>query len=308
MTSSQTISVVGAGLMGVGIATHFARFGLPVRLFDVDPKRIAEVPGVARSILAELADSGRFDGAQADTTVARLRGVTDLEALAGSDLVIEAAPERLALKHRLYADLERVLGDDAIIASNTSGFPPDQLAEGMRRPQRLLIAHFWNPPHFIPLVELVPGTATDPALLQRLHALLVDNALESVILKRAVPGFVGNRIQFAILREALHLLQEGVADAATIDTVMKASLGRRYGMVGPLEAADMGGLDTFLDISRHLMPELAKDEHVLAVLEQKVAAGQTGVRSGEGFYQWDVARRERIKRRREHQLRHALLP
>ncbi|WP_241088164.1 3-hydroxyacyl-CoA dehydrogenase family protein [Pseudomonas viridiflava] len=132
--------------------------------------------------------------------------------------------------------------------------------------------------------------------------------LETVLLEKAAPGFIGNRLQFALLREALHIVQSGIADADTVDRVMRASLGRRYGMVGPLEAADMAGLDTFIDISTHLMPQLAHGTEVIELLKEKVAAGNTGLRSGQGFYRWDEARHERLLSRRGHQLRFALKP
>ncbi|MDV7211665.1 3-hydroxyacyl-CoA dehydrogenase family protein [Azotobacter beijerinckii] len=307
MTASPLV-ILGAGLMGIGIATHFARHGHRVLLRDPSAERLAEVPAVARSILAELADAGRFDRALTEATLARLATTARLEEVAGARLLIEAIPERLDFKRALYAELERLVDAEAIIASNTSGLPPDALAEGMRHPERLLIAHFWNPPHLIPLVEIVPGSATRAGHLEDVRALLAGMELEAVVLDKAIPGFVGNRLQFAILREALHIVQSGAASAETVDRVMRASLGRRYAMVGPLEAADMGGLDTFLDISRHLMPTLAKDESVLAMLEETVGEGRTGLRSGEGFYRWDDVRRERILQRRAHQLRHALKP
>lgn len=307
MTASPLV-ILGAGLMGIGIATHFARHGHRVLLRDPSAERLAEVPAVARSILSELADAGHFDRALTEATLARLATTARLEAVAGARLLIEAIPERLELKRALYAELERLVDAEAIIASNTSGLPPDALAEGMRHPERLLIAHFWNPPHLIPLVEIVPGSATRAGYLAHVEALLAGMELEAVVLDKAIPGFVGNRLQFAVLREALHIVQSGAASAETVDRVMRASLGRRYAMVGPLEAADMGGLDTFLDISRHLMPTLAKDETVLALLEETVGRGRTGLRGGEGFYRWDDARRERVLQRRAHQLRHALKP
>ncbi len=159
-----TLAVLGAGLMGIGIACHFARHGHRVRLYDTDPSRLAEVPAVAAAILHELQESGQFDVVHQQAVLARLAGTTSLSDLAESTLLIEAIPERLPLKHALYAQLETLIADDAIIASNTSGLPPDSLAAGMRHPQRLLIAHFWHPPHFIPLVEVVPGSVTRPEL------------------------------------------------------------------------------------------------------------------------------------------------
>ncbi|WEE05316.1 3-hydroxyacyl-CoA dehydrogenase family protein [Serratia marcescens] len=305
---SSDYAVLGAGLMGVGIATHFIRHGHEVLLYDPDPQRREEAPAVASGILAELSDVGQFDNDERDAALVRLRVTGDLNAVARARLLIEAIPERLELKHALYEQLEGLIADDAVIASNTSGLPPDELAARMTHPQRLLIAHFWHPPHLIPLVEIVPGSATEPRHLAAVQALLGEMDLEAVLLERAAPGFVGNRLQFAVLREALHIVHSGIASAEVVDQVMRASLGRRYAMVGPLEAADMTGLATVADIARHLFPELATGDEMMALVEQRLQRGDSGQRSGRGFYLWDEARRERIQRRRAHQLRFALKP
>lgn len=305
---SSDYAVLGAGLMGVGIATHFIRHGHEVLLYDPDPQRLAEAPAVASGILAELSDVGQFAHIERGAALARLRVTGDLNAVARARLLIEAIPERLELKHALYEQLEGLIADDAVIASNTSGLPPDELAARMTHPQRLLIAHFWHPPHLIPLVEIVPGRATEPRHLAAVQALLGEMALEAVLLERAAPGFVGNRLQFAVLREALHIVHSGIASAEVVDQVMRASLGRRYAMVGPLEAADMTGLATVADIARHLFPELATGDEMMVLVEQRLQRGDSGQRSGRGFYLWDEARRERIQRRRAHQLRFALKP
>lgn len=302
------ISVLGAGLMGVGIATHFARFGHDVWLYDTDSNRIADIATVASGILDELIATDAFSGTDKMTVLSRLHGTGSLEDLAISGLLIEAIPERIELKHALYAQLEALIAPEAIIASNTSGLPPDALAANLAHPERLLIAHFWHPPHFIPLVEIVPGTATKPEYLRELQQLLVSMQLEAVVLDRAAPGFVGNRLQFALLREALHIVKSGIASAEVVDQVMRASLGRRYAMVGPLEAADMTGLSTVQDICRHLLPELATGSDMMSLVAEKVAHGDTGLRSGQGFYRWDDSRKEYIQQRREHQLRFALKP
>ncbi|BEM80579.1 3-hydroxybutyryl-CoA dehydrogenase [Serratia marcescens] len=305
---SSDYAVLGAGLMGVGIATHFIRHGHEVLLYDPDPQRRMEAPAVASGILAELSDVGQFDNDERDAALARLRVTGDLNDVARARLLIEAIPERLELKHALYEQLEGLIADDAVIASNTSGLPPDELAVRMTHPQRLLIAHFWHPPHLIPLVEIVPGSATEPRHLAAVQALLGEMDLEAVLLERAAPGFVGNRLQFAVLREALYIVHSGIASAEVVDQVMRASLGRRYAMVGPLEAADMTGLATVADIARHLFPELATGDEMMALVEQRLQRGDSGQRSGRGFYLWDEARRERIQRRRAHQLRFALKP
>jgi 3-hydroxybutyryl-CoA dehydrogenase len=305
---NNSICVLGAGLMGVGIATHFARFGHDVWLYDTDSSRIAEISLIASGIVDELIATEQFALSEKASVINRLHGTTSLQDIAACGLLIEAIPERLELKHALYAQLEELIAPEAVIASNTSGLPPDALAEKLAHPERLLIAHFWNPPHFIPLVEIVPGTATKAEYLHELQKLLLSMQLEAVVLDRAAPGFVGNRLQFALLREALHIVKSGIASAEVVDQVMRASLGRRYAMVGPLEAADMTGLATVQDICRHLLPELATGSDMMSLVADKVANGDTGLRSGQGFYRWDDSRKEYIQQRREHQLRFALKP
>lgn len=300
--------VVGAGLMGVGIALVFARAGKPVLLVDNDPQRLLVVRETASGIIDELTEAGELLPAQKEAVLAALHTDTSLVALSACELIIEAIPERLELKHALYAELERLVSPQAMIASNTSGLPPDRLADDMTWPQRLLIAHFWHPPHFIPLVEIVPGSVTEEHYCETLQQLLQSLGLEAVRLNRAAPGFIGNRLQFALLREALHIVHSGIAGPEVVDQVMRASLGRRYGMVGPLEAADMTGLETVADICRHLLPELATGEAMMSLVTERVAQGNTGQRSGQGFYLWDEARRERIQQRRAWQIRHALKP
>jgi 3-hydroxybutyryl-CoA dehydrogenase len=302
VTGKETVGVVGAGLMGVGIATRMALAGHEVRVHDVDAARLAGLAQGAVAILAELAEAGQFDVAMQAGVLERLRTAQTLQALGGCALVIEAVPERLPLKHDTYRQLEPLLAPDAVLASNTSSFPPDEIASVLARPGRFLIAHFWNPPHAIPLVEIVPGSATDAAVVETTRAWLAAAGATPVVLNRAVPGFIGNRIQFAVLREALALVCSGVASAEVVDTVMRASLGRRWKMVGPLEGADLGGLDTFLDISSHLMPTLARTEDALPLLSQYVAAGSTGARAGRGFYEWTETRRAAVRAKRIAQL------
>ncbi|HEV7832474.1 MAG TPA: 3-hydroxyacyl-CoA dehydrogenase family protein [Caballeronia sp.] len=299
-----TLGVVGSGLMGVGIATQAALHGYPTIVHDIDAARLASVHGKAEAILDELIDAGVFAPDNKPDVLARIETTGRLERVATAGFVVEAIPEVLELKNRTYRALEPLLRDDAIFASNTSGFPPDLLAQVLQNKARFVIAHFWNPPHTIPLVEVVPGTETDPDVTRRTADLMTAIGMEPVVLTKAIPGFVGNRLQFAVLREALAIVRSGAATAEVVDTVMKASLGRRYGMVGPLESADLGGLDTLLDIGTHLMPELAKDEDVLQLMREHVRKGRTGARSGQGFYEWDDAHHARVRHGRKRLIHH----
>lgn len=296
--STKTVGIVGGGLMGAGIATKFALAGHEALVLETSPQRRATIPAVVEGILQELQAAGVLNPEAATAASTRIRLVDGLPALATASLVIEAIPEVLAMKQELYRQLEAVLAPDALLASNTSGFLPDALSAGLARPERFLITHFWNPPHAIPLVEIVPGTRTAPAAVEQTVALLRGIGAEPVVLRKSVPGFIGNRLQFAVMREALHLVRTGVADPETIDTVMKASLGRRYGIVGPFETADLGGLETFLQVGQHLLPEMASDGRELEVIQAHLDRGEKGAASGQGFYQWTDERREAVRRKR----------
>ncbi len=263
---------------------------------------------MASAILRELEASGQQDPADRDAVLARLTPTPTLNAPADATLLIEAIPERLALKHALYAELETLIADETIIASNTSGLPPDRLAQGMRHPGTVADRPF--------LASAAPDPAGGSGARER-HAASSGTPGER-LLRRLRAGGSGAQPRRAglcrqpaavrPLREALHIVHSGIASPEVVDQVMRASLGRRYAMVGPLEAADMTGLATVQDICQHLLPELASGTEMMSLVAEKVARGDTGARSGQGFYRWDEARHQRIQSRREHQLRFALKP
>jgi len=309
MENSSQISrvgVVGTGLMGSGIAAVFAAAGRTVFLFDKDPKRLDEARKKIVEIYEEMRGAGLTSLSQAEI-LSHIKPVSELADLRTVGFIIEAVPEVLEIKQALYRELETMVAEGVILASNTSGFMPSKLSEFLARPDRFIVAHFWNPPHAIPLVEVVPSQHTSAPVVERTIALLRESRAEPVLVEKEIPGFIGNRLQYAILREALAIVRSGAASPEAVDTVMKASLGRRYATVGPLETADLGGLDTFLTIASHLMPELAKDEDVLNLMRTRVEAGDTGLRSGKGFYPWPPERAgEVIKRRNADLLRRRL--
>lgn len=294
--------VVGAGLMGIGIAVQLARAGSSVHLLDTDPERLAEVLPTAERLLGDLAAAGLHDAAGSPEVLARLTTGVDPAALGGASWVVEAVPERLELKHLVYRQLEDVLDDDALLSSNTSGILPSALAAALRHPRRFLVTHFWNPPHAVPLVEVVPAPQTDQATRDRAMELLSAMGSRPVLLKKELPGFIGNRLQYAVLREALAIMRDGVAGPEEIDLVMTSSLGRRYATTGPLMGADLGGLDTFREIAGLLMPELAKDEDVLDLLDEQLAQGRNGWRSGAGLYDWSPEELANARGRRDQDL------
>jgi 3-hydroxybutyryl-CoA dehydrogenase len=289
------VGVVGAGLMGVGIATQCALHGLRTIVHDSDPGRLANVFDKANAVLGELLEVGRIEPTAQESAIACIETSTDLDEMVRAEFIFEAVPELLDLKYGLYRKIGAVIAPEAILASNTSGFEPDLLASALPVPERFTIAHFWNPPHLIPLVEIVPGSVTASEVTARTEALMRAIGMEPVTLSKSIPGFIGNRLQFAVLREALNIVRAGAASPEVVDQVMKSSLGRRWSILGPFESLDMGGIETFVDISSHLMPELAKDEDVIELLRKLVNVGRVGVRSGAGFYDWDDVRLAHVR-------------
>jgi len=299
--SFSTAAVIGSGLMGTGIAAVFAAARMKVTLIDSDQKRLDESKSRIQGIAAELS-SAELITESPETVAARVVCSLDLEACKESELILEAIYENLEAKHALYTQLEQILPPSTIIGSNTSGLTPSDLRRPFRYPERFLVIHFWNPPHAIPLVEVVPHPSTDQRVTEVVMDFLRAIHCDPVLVAKEIPGFIGNRLQYAVLREALAIVRSGAATAEAVDTAMKASLGPRYSVVGPIETADLGGLDTFFTIASYLMPLLAKDEDVLQLMKDKVAAGKTGLRSGEGFYPWPAERAAATMARRNQAL------
>jgi 3-hydroxybutyryl-CoA dehydrogenase len=299
-TISET-GIVGTGLMGSGIAAVFAAGGTRVQIYDSNTSRLQNCRVQIERIAEELSANGLLDTSP-NHVVQRVAVAQQLNDLQTCQLIMEAIPEDLELKHQLYRQLEREVPRGTILASNTSGLMPSRLIQNMEYPERFLVAHFWNPPHAIPLVEVVPSDKTGPGTIETVLTFLRRVGAEPVLISKELPGFIGNRLQYAVLREALAIVRSGAATPEAVDLVMKASLGRRYATVGPIETADLGGLDTFLSIASHLMPELAKDEEILDLIQERVKAGKVGLRSGEGFYSWPEERANQVLARRNQDL------
>lgn len=294
--------VVGAGLMGVGIAVVFSLAGHRVTLIESEPEsRRLALPRVRQALDVEVAH-GLIDPRAADAAAERVQCGEDLRTAcapsapghseaSGDDsatpaLVVEAIPEDLSLKKRLFADLDRWLPPPTLLCTNTSGLSISAIGDGLRHPERVCGLHFWNPPHLIPLVEVVRGAATSDTTLRRAHALLVAAGKTPVIVRKDVPGFVGNRLQHALQREAMSLVANGIADAEDVDLVVTQGFGRRLGVIGPLAICDLAGLDLVLDVDRYLLRDLEDSPEPSPLLEDLVAAGHTGVAAGRGFHAW----------------------
>jgi len=284
------IAVIGAGLMGHGIAQVFALAGHDVAIYDAFAASLATVKD---RILANLRDLGDEEGA-----VARVRPVAVLaDAVRDADYVVEAAPEDLALKQKLFAEIEPHVRPDTILASNTSVIPITSIMEGLRDRSRALGTHWWNPPYLVPLVEVIETRWTSPnvvAWTMELHAAIGKKPAH---VKKDVPGFIGNRLQHALWREAIALVEQGICDAATVDAVIKASFGRRLAVLGPLENADVVGTDLTLAIHRTVLPDIDGRGSPSPYLEKLVSDGRLGFKSGEGFRKWPAEQQAALRAR-----------
>ncbi|MQY07989.1 3-hydroxyacyl-CoA dehydrogenase family protein [Actinomadura macrotermitis] len=286
--------IVGGGLMGHGIAVALARAGHAAAVHDVDPRTLAALPARVRRALAECGAGGP----QAERTAARVTAAPALgDLVRDADVIVEAVPERLEVKHRVLAALESLAAPGTPVWTNTSVLSITRVAEGMAHPGRLVGVHWWNPPYLVPLVEVAPGARTERRLVDEACALLAAMGRTTVRLRRDVPGFVGNRLQFALVREALHLLDQGVCDPATIDTVMRSSLGLRWSAVGPMENADYIGLELTRDILGSLAPHLSSDTGAFPGIDVPLGEGRRGRSCGAGLLPWPPGRDAEVARR-----------
>jgi 3-hydroxybutyryl-CoA dehydrogenase len=279
------VAVVGNGLIGHGVAQVFAVAGTPVRLIGRRAASLDAALARIRESLARFQAHGLVTAEAGRAALARITPTTDLDAAGGADLVVEAVPEDQPLKHAVFERLDRVCPPPAVLASS-SGQPASRLVARVRHRERVVAAHFWNPPQLIPLVEVCAGPESDPDVVPWLCGVLRAAGKQPVVLEREIDGFIGNRLQFALLREALALWASGVASAEAIDLAVKTSFGRRLAVTGPLESADLGGLDTFHAFAAFLFPGLDRSTAPPAALGDLAAAGHRGLATGRGLYDW----------------------
>lgn len=277
----QRIAVIGAGLMGHGIAQVFAVSGLDVTVTDVSEEVLAAVPERVRQNLQTLgSDPGPADAITLEPSFEA--------AVADADIVFEAAPEDLAIKQDIFGRLGEATRPDAVLATNTSVMSVEAIGRDARGPERVVGTHWWNPPFLIPLVEVVQAPGTSTETVEKTMAFLEQVGKTPVHVKRDVPGFVGNRLQHALWRQAFELVDAGVCDAATIDKVIKHGFGVRLPMLGPMENADLIGLDLTLAIHEYVLPTLDPPSEPSAGLRERVREGRLGMKSGEGYMGWSA--------------------
>ncbi|MBN8293389.1 3-hydroxyacyl-CoA dehydrogenase family protein [Rhodobacter sp. NTK016B] len=294
MTQDRIIGVIGAGLMGHGIALVMARAGLRVAITDPMAEARAALP-------ARVRESMTLMGHDEATTAAALSRIevrdTLASTVANAYAVFEAAPEKMALKQSIFAEIEAAAPRDCILASNTSVMPITEIMEGLAFKDRALGTHWWNPPHMIPLVEVIRTEWTAAPAMAAMMALLAEAGKTPVRVDKDVPGFIGNRLQHALWREAVSLVERGICDAESVDTVVKSCFGRRLSVLGPLENADLVGTDLTLAIHETVLADIENRPGPSPYLQQLVADGKLGMKSGEGFRSWTAEEAAKVRNR-----------
>ena len=295
-------AVIGVGTMGPGIALSLAQAGIEVRLMGRSQESCQRGTAAVEGILALYREHGLLTKGRAEAAYARIKGATGLEeADQEADLVIEAAPEELDLKKDLFARLDAVCPPRTILASNTSGLSITALGKATKRPDKVVGAHFWNPPHLLPLVEVVRGEGTSEETLELTAGLMEIIGKRPVLVRKEVPGFIGTRLHQALIREAFYLVEEGVASIRDVDEVVKTSFGRRLAVTGPFETCDLGGLDVFLAAAGS-WADLSRAREPSPLLADQVQKGRLGAKTKAGLYDWTSQDLARIVREREAEL------
>jgi len=300
LSEIKTICNLGCGTMGFGTAISFAKSGYNVNMFGRKDASIERAMKNIKFTLNVMIENALLTKDEAAELLERINGVTTLKAAAkDADFVIESVAEEVSIKQAVYKEMEEYLDQNIIFATDSSGLSPTEVASVLKYPERFVVAHFWNPPHLIPLVEVVPGEKTAKETVDITWKLMEKIGKKPVTLLKEAPGFIGNRLQLTLLREALHCVREGIATAEDVDAVCKYSLGRRLGVTGPIESADLGGLDIFYNISAYLYKELDDTKSGSEIMRKCVNEGRLGAKTGEGIFSWTEEKKRMLMKKRE---------
>jgi 3-hydroxybutyryl-CoA dehydrogenase len=297
----EKAAVIGTGQMGPGIAVTLALGGVPTTIVGRTLDSARHGLRMARKGILALEEHGIVPAERSNRALEHLDESTEQEkTVAGSDLVIESTPEDMAFKQDLFCRMDAVAKPEAVLASNTSGLSITAIASAVRnRPERVVTAHFWNPPHLMPLVEIVRGEKTDPAIATRLRDFLRSCGKVAVLVKKDRPGQLGNRLQAALQREAMYIVQEGIADVADVDLAARTGFGLRLPAYGIFEHMDNVGLPMVYSIVDYITRDLCNEPGAPPLIREKIDAGKTGAQDGAGFYDWQVRDVRAMRERRD---------
>lgn len=287
MEKIRQITVVGTGMIGPDVSLACTMAGYPVTMVGLNEQEVAKGLNRFRKNLASLAAAEIFTAAEADAIRKRLQtSVNVAEAVKSADVAFEAVFEKLEVKQAVFGQFEAYCQPDALLLSGTSGMSPNAIGAKIARPENMLVCHFWNPPYLVPLVELVRHDQTSAATVDAVMAFLKSLGKTPVLLKKDIAGHIGNRLQHAIFREAMYLIELGVATPEDIDQVLMSSLGPRYSMIGIMEYMDSVGLDLQVAVQSYLLETLSDAKKPPQYLTERYERGDYGAKTGKGFYDW----------------------
>lgn len=298
MRDIKKVFVAGSGTMGMSIAQAFADKLYDVTVYDISEASIEHGKRLLALNQEALIKSGKSTPEHSKEVTEKICFTVDIDDAKDTDFVTESVVEKLEIKHDFWAKLSRIVGEDVLLTTNTSGLSITAIAEAVKCPERFVGMHWFNPPHIIPLIEVINGDKTDDANALEVYELAKALGKKPIRAKKDVPGFCANRVQFTVLRELLHLVEDDVVSFEDADNVMKYGLGLRYACLGPFEIADMGGIDTFRNISEYLFADLDDSKEGSPIFRTLVNEGRLGVKAGAGIYDYpgdkaDIAIKER---------------
>lgn len=301
----KNVAVLGTGTIGHGIAQLCAQAGYNVNMFGRSDASLERGFNSIKNNLGNLVNEKVIDENEAKKIVGRIKGFKTIkENVQNVDIVIEAIAEDINIKQKVYKEMDEICDKDVILASTTSGLSPTEIALYTKNPERVVVAHFWNPPQLIPLVEIVPGEKTSPETMDIITKFIEKLDKVPVRMEKECLGFIGNRLQLALLREALYIVEKGWAKVEEVDKAVEYGFGRRLPVTGPIKSADMGGLDIFYNISEYLFEDLCDSKEPSFLMKEKVEKNELGIKNKKGFYDWDDDTIERAKNRRNELLKY----
>ncbi len=294
-------AVLGTGQMGPGIAAVVALGGVPVCIVGRTLDSARHGLRIARKAILQLEENGLATVERANWALEHLSDATNLyKSVEESDLVIESLPEDMAFKQDLFCRMDDIAADGAVLATNTSGLSITAIASTAKKyPQRIITTHFWNPPHLMPLVEIVRGEKTGETVALKVRDFLRAAGKVPVLVKKDRPGQLGNRLQAALQREAMYIVQEGIADPADVDLAARTGFGLRLPAYGIFEHIDNAGLDLVYSVVDYVARDLCNEPNAPAIIRDKIGRGETGAQNGKGFYDWEVRDVRSMRERRD---------
>lgn len=300
MQKIKKVVVAGAGLMGASIAQCFPPYGYETVVYSNQEQDFERARQIIANCQNTLVENDVLSTQKSRWIQENISYQADPNCFCDADLVIEAIPEQYDIKADFFQMISGLLPPESIVATNTSAISIQELAQNMTNPERFCGTHWLNPPHIIPLVEIVPSTVTSPKVMETLVKLLTDMGKEPVVLKKDIRGFLSNRLQFALLREASYLVESGVATPEDIDRTLKFGNGIRYSCSGPFKIVDFGGVAVFNSVAKYLYPELSNQTDGCTLLEQMVQKGDNGISTGKGFYDYTPHSAIKEEQERDH--------